>query len=201
MPHPEHDDLAALDFSGPDDSASGDHDAAQSDALDFYGADDDADEPGTDALDEYVPAEPEEPGSDLDAIDGQIAAAATEDEEAQEGAQTFTVANPADTVSVSSLIDGRTQRVELSAKVSTMTEAELAEEILVLADLARQKGLAGQHSYLLENDTLSGTVRELGLDSTEVLRDFVENGIGLPTPEQADAAQAEVFAARYATEH
>lgn len=201
MPQPDHDDLSALDFDGPDDH---DHGGAESDALDFSGADADGEvESAGDALDAFVPAEPEDAGSELDAIDGQTDAAATEDEDEdeQDAVQVFTVANPLDTVAVSSLIDGRTERVELSAKVSSMTESELAEEILVLADLARQKGLAGQHTYLLDNEFLSGTVRDMGLDSTEVLRDFMENGIGLPTPEQADETQAEVFATRYATEH
>lgn len=199
MPQPDHDDLAALDFHGPDDH---DHGGAASDALDFSGAAADGEEESTgDALDAFVPAEPEDAGSELDAIDGQTDTAATEDEGEQDAVQLFTVSNPLDTVAVSSLIDGRTERVELSAKVSSMTESELAEEILVLADLARQKGLAGQHTYLLDNEFLSGTVRDMGLDSTEVLRDFMENGIGLPTPQQADETQAEVFATRYATEH
>lgn len=105
-----------------------------------------------------------------------------------------------ETVSVSALMDGRTQRVELSPKVTSMSETELAEEILVIADLARQKGLAAQHSYLLGDDSLSETMREMGIDGNDVVRDFMENGIGLTTPEQAAAAQAEVFATRYSTD-
>ena len=99
-----------------------------------------------------------------------------------------------------SLIDGRTQRVRLSPKANSLTESELAEEIIVLAGLARKKGLAGQHTYLLENasqiEGLDG-LTELGVDSNQLLRDFMDAGMQLPTPEQADAAQAEVFAARY----
>jgi hypothetical protein len=110
------------------------------------------------------------------------------------------VTNPPETVSVSALIDGRTQRVRLSPKANSLTESELAEEIIVLAGLARKKGLAGQHTYLLENasqiEGLDG-LTELGVDSNQLLRDFMDAGMQLPTPEQADAAQAEVFAARY----
>ncbi|BBZ46758.1 hypothetical protein [Mycobacterium parmense] len=199
MPAHDRDDLDALDFYEPDHThRDGD---AGADALDFSGVDHDGgDESAVDALDEYVPAQPADE-SELDAIHAQAGASAPEEEDEGEAVQTFTVANPADTVSVSALIDGRTQRVELSAKVTSMTEHELAEEILVLADLARQKGLAGQHDYVLENEILAGTMRQMGLDRNEVLRDFMENGIGLPTPEQAEAAQAEVFATRYATDH
>ena len=66
--------------------------------------------------------------------------------------------------------------------------------------MARKKGLAGQHTYLLENASQTEVLQELGeigLDSNQILRDFMEAGMQFPTPEQADAAQAEVFAARY----
>jgi hypothetical protein len=200
--HDEHDDLAALDFSGADESY--DDGVEESDALDFSGADDDSgEEAAVDALDDYAPAESEETGTELDAIDSQTEAIEEEKEDEEDGLQLFTVTNPPDTVSVSALIDGRTQRIELSAKVSSMNESELADEILVLADLARQKGLAGQHTYLLESASDAESMREMGemgVDTTEALRDFMENGMKLSTPEQAAAAQAEVFATRYATD-
>jgi hypothetical protein len=192
-----HDDLSALDFGGADETGSHSGDVAESDALDFSAADDSGVESAVDALDEYAPPEPEENGSELDAIDS-----VTEDteEEEEDGMQLFTVTNPPETVSVSAAMDGRTQRIELSPKATSMTESELSDEILVLADLARQKGLAGQHTYLLENVSQTEgqeILSEIGLDGNEVLREFMETGMQLPTPEQADAAQAEVFAARY----
>jgi hypothetical protein len=192
-----HDDLSALDFGGADETGSHSDDVAESDALDFSAADDSGVESAVDALDEYAPPEPEENGSELDAIDS-----VTEDteEEEEDGMQLFTVTNPPETVSVSAAMDGRTQRIELSPKATSMTESELSDEILVLADLARQKGLAGQHTYLLENVSQTEgqeILGEIGLDGNEVLREFMETGMQLPTPEQADAAQAEVFAARY----
>jgi hypothetical protein len=193
-----HDDLAALDFYGTDETGSHSDGVAESDALDFSAAADDSGvESEVDALDEYAPTEPEENGSELDAIDS-----VTEDteEEEEDGMQLFTVTNPPETVSVSALIDGRTQRVRLSPKATNLTESELAEEVIVLADLARQKGRAGQHTYLMENASQTEGLQELGeigLDSNELLRQFTETGMQLPTPEQADAAQAEVFAARY----
>jgi hypothetical protein len=198
--HDEHDDLAALDLSSHQ-SASDDNGHEDADALDFSVGDESDEESEVEALGSFAPTEPEETGTELEAI-----AAATEvgdDEEGadeEDGVQLFTVTNPPETVSVSALIDGRTQRVRLSPKANSLTESELAEEIIVLAGLARKKGLAGQHTYLLENasqiEGLDG-LTALGVDSNQLLRDFMDAGMQLPTPEQADAAQAEVFAARY----
>jgi hypothetical protein len=95
------------------------------------------------------------------------------------GMNPFTVANPAGTVWVSAGISGTTLRVELSPTVVGMTEATLAEEVRVLADLARLKGQAGQLTVLLN----AGVADADDMD--------------LPTTDQAAAAQAAVFAARY----
>ncbi|HTX96062.1 MAG TPA: hypothetical protein VME67_15075 [Mycobacterium sp.] len=84
-----------------------------------------------------MPDESADTETDLDVLDVQTPAS----EEAQEdGADTFTVTNPPGTVSVSALLDGSTDHVELSPKVTGMTEDELAEEILVIARLARHQG-------------------------------------------------------------
>jgi hypothetical protein len=171
----DRDDLAALDFSAHDDSTY------ESDA---------------DAFGDYTgePAEEAEPG--LDAIDPF--ADDTDDEEQDPLQQyTFTVTNPPESVSVSALIGGRIHQVEVLPKAMGMTEAELADEILVLAHLASQKALAGQTTYLLESEVLANGMREAGLDSGEVVRDFMQNGLGFPTPEAVDAEQAEIFATRY----
>ncbi|MBW0014182.1 hypothetical protein [Mycobacterium sp.] len=199
--HDEHDDLAALDFSSPQ-SESDDDGNGESDALDFSAAADDTDEESdVEALSGFAPtAEPEEAANELDAIAAATEASDASEEEEEEVAQEFTVTNPAGTVSVSALMDGRIQRVKLSPTVTRMTESELAEEITVLAGLARKQGLAGTHTYLFENESqVEGLqdLAELGIDGSQVFRDFVEVGMRLPTPEQADAEQAEVFAARY----
>jgi hypothetical protein len=198
MPQPDHDDLSALNFST--DASATDEDA-ESDALDFSAPDDDSDEDSVaDALHEFAPAETEDSGSELDAIDSQTTAGDEEGEDDEDAAaQLFTVTNPPETVSVSALMDGGTQQIDLSPKVAAMTESELADEILVIADLARQKGLAGQHTYILESASSDAT-EEVGMDDGEALRAFIENDMKLSTPEQAAAAQAEVFATRYATD-
>jgi hypothetical protein len=201
MPQHDRDELAALDFHGADEPD--DHGGVESDALDFSAAeDDDAEQSAVDALDEYAPAEPEDTQTELEAIDSVTEATEEQEQEEEDGVALFTVANPSDTVSVSALMDGRTHRVELSPKVANMTESELAEEIVLLAELAQQKGLAGQHTYLIQNASQSEGLQELseiGLDGNEVLRAFMETGMQLPTPEQAAEAQAEVFATRYGT--
>ncbi|ORW01166.1 hypothetical protein AWC15_07715 [Mycobacterium lacus] len=175
----DHDDLAALDFSATDD--------------------DNGEESAVDALRAYAPTGPEDTETELDALRLQTGQPQEEDEE--DAVQLFTVTNPPETVSVSALIDGRIDQVDLSEKVTSMTESELAEEILVIADLARQKGLAGRYTYLLEeDDSLPDALREMESDGCEAVHDFV-NGMALSTPEQATAAQAEVFATRYATDN
>ena len=196
--HDEHDDLSALDFSSHQ-SGSDEESHEESEALDFSAADDSDEESEVEALYDYAPTEPEEIDTELEAIAAATEAADAEEDE-EDGVQHFTVTNPPETVSVSALIDGRTQRVQLSPKAISLTESELADEIIVLADLARKKGLAGQHTYLLENASQTEGLQELGqlgIDSNQMLRDFMEAGMQLPTQEQADAAQAEVFAARY----
>jgi hypothetical protein len=196
--HDEHDDLTALDFSSH--QAESDDDDTDSAALDFSVADDSGEESDVETLSEYAPpTEPEEDETELEAIAAATEAAEDEEDE-EDGGQQFTVTNPHGTVSVSALMDGRTHRVQLSPKASSLTESELADEIIVLSGLARKKGLAGQHTYLVDNvSQVEGLhdLDELGLDGNQVFRDFVQVGMRLPTPEQADAEQAEVFAARY----
>ena len=175
MPEHDDDDLAALEFD-PREASVHDDDLA---VLEF-----DAGEASARDVD-----------LTSDAVDTQTEATAEESAGAEAGPQLFTVANPPDTVSVSALIDGRTQRVDLSPKATGMTESELAEEVAVLADLARRKGLGGQHNLLRERFKEAGDVT--GVDGNRVLGDMIERGLELPTPEQASTAQAEVFATRY----
>jgi hypothetical protein len=113
----------------------------------------------------------------------------TEAEEEQELAL-YTVTNPSKSVSVSAMMDGRIHLVELTDKVERMTESQLAEEIFVLADLARQKGRAGQYEFLL--DSLSDDP-----EATAALTGLVSLTLNLPTREEAEAAEEAVFADRY----
>ncbi|WP_281373839.1 DUF2694 domain-containing protein [Mycobacterium vicinigordonae] len=164
------DDLGALDFSGPN--------AAEESALD--------------ALGDYAPPveSPESGygGTGLDALAGL-----TEHEEEPELAL-FTVTNPQGSVSVTALMDGRVQHITVTDKASSMSESALSEEIFVIADLARQKARAAQHTFMVEN--MSEMTGERDAQNT-LLHEFVGMTLNLPTPEEAAAREAEVFAARY----
>ena len=169
----QSDDLGALDFSG-----SG---AAAPSSLDALGV--------------YAPAaadNSEASGTELDALHGL-----TEKEEESE-LEVFTVTNPQGSVSVTALMGGIIQQVTLTDKASSMTESGLAEEIFVIADLARQKARAAQHTFMFENmSEMTGEDEE----QSALLREFVGMTLNLPTPEQAAAAEAEVFATRYEVDY
>ena len=185
----DHDDLAALDFSSAEAAA----DDSQAYDMDF-GTDDDRDpESGLADLDEYAPPEAQETVTVEDIIDSQTGDADEQDDDAQ--TMKFTVTNPPGTVSVSSLMDGSIQQIDLAPSVSAMTESQLAEEIRVIADLARLRGLAGQYTFMAT--MLYSEAHHNGAEVREVL----EQGLELPSPQQVDEAQADVFASRYSERH
>lgn len=144
------------------------------DALDFGapGVVDDDGDYGLDAFDVYQP--PAEPGEASEPL--------------------FTVTNPPGTVTVSAFFDGRVQRIGLSPEAVEAGEDHLAAEIVVIAGLATQRARAAQFSYMLEG------MQDHGHDTVDT-RDFLIRSVGLPSPEDADAAQARVFATRYQGDH
>lgn len=167
----------------------GDDDRDDLAALDFSVGYDDGEESVLGVFDDYLPSdETTDAGGDWNAI----AAPGVEEEELQ--SPLFTVTNPAGTVTVSAFMDGHIQEIELTAKVTNMTEAHLADEILVIADLARQKARSAQY------ESISEAMRELGQDNATT-RDFLARELRLPSPAEATAAAAEVFATRYASDH
>ncbi|MDR3665130.1 MAG: YbaB/EbfC family DNA-binding protein, partial [Mycobacterium sp.] len=105
----------------------------------------------------------------------------------------YTVANPPQTVVVTALMDGRIQHVGLAPAVTKMTEVELAEEVLVIAELARQDGRSAQYAAMYDG------LRELGHDRAAT-RDFLSHNLDLPSPEDAAAARAHTFSTRYSGE-
>ena len=129
--------------------------------------------------------------SDLDALDGVRDVEPADDDPAE---ISFTVTNPAGSVCVSALTDGSVRRVALTGEVTTMTESDLAEEILVIAGLATQDARAAQYAYMLEG------MRQQGHDEVAT-RDFLARDLDLPSPEDASAARARLFAMRYAGDH
>jgi hypothetical protein len=102
----------------------------------------------------------------------------------------FTVANPPGTVTVTTFMDGRVKQIELSSMTTELTEPELADEIVVIAGLATREAKSAQYAFMLEG------MREQGHDDAAT-RDFLTRDLDLPSPEQARAARAQIFATRY----
>jgi len=168
-PDDDHDDLAAaLDFSAP---------AAESSVSVFDGF-------GDSTVDDSTTSDL------LDALD-PLPYEATADEPS---VPLFTVTNPPGTVTVTTFMDGRVNRIDLSPKATTMTETNLADEIVVIARLATQDARSAQYSFMLEG------MRQQGHDNVAT-HDFLTRDLDLPSPDQAQAARAQVFATRYASNH
>jgi ATP-dependent DNA ligase len=107
---------------------------------------------------------------------------------------TFAVTNPPGTVTVSAHMDGRVRQLDLSQKVTSMTESDLAEEIVVIAQLATQDARAAQYAYVLDG------MRQQGHDDAAT-RDFLSRDLDLPSPEDVRATRARVFGSRYGDDH
>ena len=142
------------------------------------------------ALDFSV-AKSEQAESDLDAL-GDYAEEPAEDDELP--VPVFAVTNPPGTVTVTAFLDGRVKQIDLSPKVTDMTEADLADEIVLIAGLATQDARSAQYAYMLEG------MRQQGHDDVAT-RDFLARDLDLPTPDEAKAARAELFSTRYAGGH
>lgn len=155
--------------------------------------DDDSDDDGDDdlsgleAFDEYIPA----PAVDSDEVEEPGVAEA--DEQQQPSSPLYTVTNPPGTVSVTVYLNGRIHHVELAAKVTDMSERELADEIRVIADLARQRARSELHTLIIEG------VRVMGYDPA-AMRDGLSREMDMPTPEEAAAKLAGVFSTRYSAD-
>lgn len=128
-----------------------------------------------------IPATPDDVGSDY--------ADVLADEHGEQ--PVFAVSNPPGTVTVTTGLDGRVRKIELASRTGGLTESTLADEIVVLAKLATGDARAAQYAFMLDG------MREQGHDAAAT-RDFLERDLELPSPEQATAARAAVFAQRYA---
>jgi hypothetical protein len=129
--------------------------------------------------------------SDLDAL-GDYAEDPAEDDDLP--VPVFAVTNPPGTVTVTAFLDGRVKQVDLSPKVTEMTETDLADEIVVIAGLATADARSAQYAYMLEG------MRRQGHDDVAT-RDFLARDLDLPTPDEAKAARAQLFSTRYAGGH
>lgn len=179
-------------------------------AHSWHDPDDDAPDGGLDAFDYLSPSTDEhqrhdhwsraEPApSTNDEYDDWSAHTPIAEEPAAEPAQSpamllFAVTNPAGTVTAKAAVSGRIEQVELSAAVVTMTEAQLARDVIATAELANLKGRSAQHSLI------EGILSYQGLDR-QTAREFLDHHMDLPTPQQAEAAEAQVRAQYLRGEH
>ena len=158
----DYDDLSALHFTYADDGSN-------DPGLDVFGTYEEIVASGDTGFDNAI----------TDAGDGENLAAPL-----------FSVTNPPETVTVTVFMDGRVHEIELAPKAVNLTERDLAEEILVVADLAAKQAKSAQYSAMLAG------MREHGHDDAAT-RDFLTRDLDLLTPEQADDARAQVFSTRY----
>lgn len=107
----------------------------------------------------------------------------------------FVVTNPPGSVSVSTMLDGSVYHVQLRDSACSMSEAGLAEEIRVIADLARQKAQSAQYNFIAE--------KMAGADAkgSAMLREFMSTAFRLPSPQEAAATREEVFTTRYGVDY
>lgn len=142
---------------------------------------------GLDGVPDYAPAV----SGSSDDDGGWLASdhAGIADEPGAHGDVSFTISNPSGTLSATAALGGRMQRIDLMGGFK-LDEAQLGEEIVELATLAREKALAAQHEVTAE------LMRSLGQDRAGV-SSLLTHTIGLPTYESASARSAEVFTARY----
>jgi hypothetical protein len=105
----------------------------------------------------------------------------------------FSVTNPPGTVSVTAYLNGCVQRVDLAPNVTDMTERELADEILVIAELARLKARSVMHTFLVEG------MHRMGYDTAGLSAGLTAD-LDMPTRELAAEVTAQVFATRYASD-
>lgn len=103
----------------------------------------------------------------------------------------FTATNPPATVSVTALLDGRILEVNLHPQVESLTESQLAEEISIVARLARRQARAAQYAITLE------LMHKLGYDRVAT-SGYLERELNLPSPQTVLAEKARVFASHVA---
>ncbi|OCB53910.1 hypothetical protein A5722_23150 [Mycobacterium vulneris] len=99
----------------------------------------------------------------------------------------FGVTNPAGTITAQATISGAINRIELSTATSSMTESDLARDIMATAKLANIQARAIQRAMV------QSLLMYQGMDQ-DVAAQYIDDITDLPTPAQSEAAQAEAMA-------
>ncbi|WP_096290002.1 hypothetical protein [Mycobacterium ahvazicum] len=184
--------FAALDFSGGVSAESDDSSAAYD--MPVAGAAD-TEEPVY-SFEEYLGAEPvQDTDTGIAALAHDCGQPRHTDDSSTE--LMVTVTNPPESVTVVACASGRLHQIEVWPKATGMSGSELAEEILIIADLAHHQARARQRELLVRDAPVPDLLDNIGVDGTQAVHEFVQS-MGLPTPQQAAAATASVFATRYA---
>lgn len=136
-----------------------------------------------DALPDYAPSEIADPDRDSLSEAREIGADGEEDP----GLTTLT--NPPGTVAVTVNFDGRVHHFELAPETARMTEQQLAEEIRVVADLARQQVRSEVREFAVE------AARFTGLDPVSMGESL--GNIGMPSQTEYEAMRSQILATRY----
>ncbi|OMC34169.1 hypothetical protein A5740_10440 [Mycobacterium sp. GA-1841] len=101
--------------------------------------------------------------------------------------------NPPGSVTVTAYLNGSVARVDLDPKVTTLTEAQLADEVRFVAGVAAKRATAVMHIGVVN------MLVEQGMDFREA-RDFVGTNMPYATPEQAGEAELALIA-RHSEHH
>lgn len=180
------DGMDALDFDGP---APRDDDWSGLDALDDHetdhgtGGDSDTELSGWDTAPDYPVAQ-----TDAGPVDFDVYGQEAHDTDEAASQALFTVSHPSHLLSVTASISGGIHAVELSPDAGRMTESQLSQTIKATADLASMKGRSVQYELIYE------LMSRQGVDNATIAR-YLDYDIGLPTPQQADEAEAEAVSA------
>lgn len=173
---------------GPDDWDDAD-DGNGLDALDFDTPVLDDAASGLDALPDYAPDDVEEDEDDDFDIFGAEPDAADEEQ-----IPVVQAVNPPGTVAVTAYLNGSVAQVDLHPRVTTLTEAQLADEIRAVAGVAATKATAVVHVGVVN------MLLEQGMELREA-RDFVATNMPFATPEQAGEAELALIARHSDPQH
>lgn len=134
-----------------------------------------------DAVHDYTNHEVEDEDDGFGAIDTETAA---EDEDEIPVVQAI---NPPGTVTVTAYLNGSVAQVDLDPKVTTLPEAQLADEIRFVAGVAAKRATAVVHVGVVN------MLVEQGMNFREA-REFVGTNMPFATPEQAGEAELALIA-------
>uniref|UniRef100_A0A5Q5CAU4 YbaB/EbfC family DNA-binding protein n=1 Tax=Mycobacterium sp. (strain JLS) TaxID=164757 RepID=A0A5Q5CAU4_MYCSJ len=138
------------------------------------------------ALASFTPRFDEDADDDLDAL-GVYTSTGPDDNDDPAQDLIFVAANPSGTVTVTALLGGECQCVDLAPTVTALTETELAAEIVAVAQVAAQRAGAGAY------ELFAAMFRAQGEDRASV-DDLLRHQLRLPTPDEARASAAELAA-------